>query len=294
MSGTEQAFVFDCAGDYLSAIIHRAPGAAARGVLVVVGGPQYRVGSHRQFVLLARTLAAAGLPTMRFDHRGMGDSEGEARDFERIDEDIRAAISAFFERQEGLREVVLWGLCDAASAALFYAHGDPRIAGLVLLNPWIRSERGLARSYLKHYYLTRLVAPELWRKIARGEFRAGESLRSLFAKLRVVLLPAPPAGSNHGPEASRANPASPPSQPLEARMADGLTRFTGRVLFILSGDDLTAGEFRDAVASSRRWRRLLRAPRVTRRDFPGANHTFSRAEWRAQVARWTVDWLEAW
>ena len=32
----------------------------ARGVLIVVGGPQYRVGSHRQFALLANHLAGQG------------------------------------------------------------------------------------------------------------------------------------------------------------------------------------------------------------------------------------------
>lgn len=54
------------------------------GLLMVVGGPQYRVGSHRQFVLLARDLAAAGIPVFPFDYRGMGDSTGQARDFEGI------------------------------------------------------------------------------------------------------------------------------------------------------------------------------------------------------------------
>jgi len=28
----------------------------------------------------------------------------------------------------------------AASAALFYAYRDPRVAGLVLVNPWVRTE----------------------------------------------------------------------------------------------------------------------------------------------------------
>ena len=37
-------------------------------VIVVVGGPQYRVGSHRQFVQLSRALASAGHATLRFDY----------------------------------------------------------------------------------------------------------------------------------------------------------------------------------------------------------------------------------
>jgi len=55
---------------------------AACGVLIVVGGPQYRVGSHRQFLLLSRRLAAEGHPVMRFDYRGMGDASGAMRGFE--------------------------------------------------------------------------------------------------------------------------------------------------------------------------------------------------------------------
>jgi uncharacterized protein len=77
-------------------------------------------------------------------------------------------------------------------------------------------------------------------------------------------------------------------------MQDGLRRFRGRVLLILSGNDFTAQEFKDLVAASRGWRRLLESARVTRRDLPGANHTFSRREWRDQVARWTESWVNSW
>jgi hypothetical protein len=74
-------------------------------------------------------------------------------------------------------------------------------------------------------------------------------------------------------------------------MEDGLRRFRGRVLLILSGKDLTADEFRGVVSRSERWTRLLADTRVTRRELAQANHTFSRREWRDQVARWTADWV---
>jgi alpha/beta superfamily hydrolase len=92
----------------------------ACGVLVVVGGPQYRVGSHRQFLLLSRRLASEGYPVMRFDYRGMGDGGGAMRSFEDVSADIGAAIEAFQRRCPSVRRIVLWGLCDAASAALLY------------------------------------------------------------------------------------------------------------------------------------------------------------------------------
>ena len=135
MTDNEHALTFDCEGESLVGILSGAGLPAGRGVLIVVGGPQYRVGSHRQFALLARHLAKHGVPTLRFDYRGMGDSDGEVRTFERVGEDIRCAIDRFFASVPGLKDVVIWGLCDAASAALFYAHQDARVSGLILLNP---------------------------------------------------------------------------------------------------------------------------------------------------------------
>jgi exosortase A-associated hydrolase 1 len=267
--------------------------------LVIVGGPQYRVGSHRQFVHLSRWLAQAGIPVFRFDYRGMGDSEGEAVDFEQIQQDIRAAVDHFSSQVPGLRRVVLWGLCDAASAALFYAHTDERVAGLVLLNPWVRTEEGIAKAYLKHYYLTRLVDPSFWRKVRRGEFDLSASIRSLTNLVSSAL------SSNKDPSAGKGTePASGPSAgpsehgdggtgPLPDRMLEGLRRYRGRVLMILSGDDITASEFKDVVNGSRRWRKQLRVAGVERKDIKEANHTFSRREWRDQVARWTEEWVKS-
>jgi hypothetical protein len=34
--------------------------------------------------------------------------------------------------------------------------------------------------------------------------------------------------------------------------------------------------------------------RVSRQSLPDADHTFSRPDWRDQVAHWTADWLRQW
>ena len=275
---TESAFVFPCQGEQLLGILHSGSPEVRRGVLIVVGGPQYRVGSHRQFLLLARRLALAGYPALRFDYRGMGDASGEQVCFEAIDADIEAALNTFFARCPQLDEVVIWGLCDAASAALFYAGRDNRVGGLVLLNPWVRTEAGEAQAYLRHYYLRRVLDPNLWRNIVRGRFSFSASLSSLFSFWRQ-------SQRRHEPQ---------DILPLPERMALGLERFNGQVLLILSGNDLTAAEFKDTVAASPRWQQLLGRPRVERRELAAANHTFSTRHWRDQVADWTLDWLEEW
>jgi uncharacterized protein len=69
----EEAITFACGDDQLLGILHHANGTPRRlGIVIVVGGPQYRVGSHRQFVLMSRAFAAEGYPVLRFDYRGNG------------------------------------------------------------------------------------------------------------------------------------------------------------------------------------------------------------------------------
>ena len=135
----EEPVVFSCEGDRLIGVLHRPNHPQTTGVVVVTGAPQYRIGSHRQYVLLGRRLAEAGFAVLRFDYRGMGDSEGEFVGFEGVEDDIRAAIDCFFEEVGELRRIALWGLCDGASAAAFYAALDRRVGALILINPWVRS-----------------------------------------------------------------------------------------------------------------------------------------------------------
>jgi exosortase A-associated hydrolase 1 len=287
MNARETSFAFACEGEALLGILHQPARPAGRGVLIIVGGPQYRVGSHRQFVLLARALAGAGIPAMRFDYRGMGDSSGLFGGFEQIDADIAAAIDAFSARWPDLEEVVLWGLCDAASAALFYAHKDPRVCGLVIVNPWIRTVSGEAKAYLKHYYVSRLMERAFWQKLVSGHFTFRASLRSLIDLLRKARSHGASGHASGLPESLAGHSAI----PLPLRMAEGLRRFAGPVLLIISGNDLTAREFEDAAAASPRWRDLLAAPRVSRKELSGADHTFSRYVWRQQVCKWTISWV---
>jgi exosortase A-associated hydrolase 1 len=275
----EQPLFFECGGEQLLGIVHQPDGAPLPvGLLLVVGGPQYRIGSHRQFVLLARAMAAAGVPVLRFDYRGMGDSSGAARDFEAIADDIRAAADSFFARQPGLERIVLWGLCDAATANAFYALGDRRVLGQVALNPWVRTSAGEAQAFIQHYYLARLLSRTFWRKVLALKFEPQAAARDFLDKLRQ---------SRRRPQ----SPSVPDQRPLPQRLREAQLAFTGPTLLILSGQDLTAREYEDRVAESPAWRRWLDDPRVELRRLEAADHTFSRAAWRDQVAAWTRDWI---
>ncbi len=290
MSSQERAVRIRCQGAWLYGILNIPQQPVARGVLIAVGGPQYRVGSHRQFVLLARYLAGCGIPVIRFDFRGMGDSDGQMRTFEHVGEDLRSAVDFFFGECAGLKDMVIWGLCDAASAALFYAHQDQRVSGLILLNPWVRTEQGIAKAYLKHYYLQRLFEWEFWKKLLGGKFNPLASIQSLYEFSRNSLQ----GGKNSAAPEKSIGSACDLTVPLPERMLDGLQRFTGKILIITSGNDLTAREFLDLVDSSADWQIAMRTRQTEIFHMENANHTFSTREWRDQVAELTRNRVLSW
>lgn len=277
--GAERGLAFACEGDWLYGVLHAPARPRRHGVLIVVGGPQVRTGSHRQFTLLARVLAAAGIPVLRFDYRGMGDSEGEPRAFDTAENDIRAAMDAFFAAVPGLEGVTLWGLCDGATASSLYAPGDARVRGLALLNPWVRTEEGAARATIRHYYGRRLLDPALWKKIAGGRFNYRGAAASFMSLASNAFGPKPQVAQ------ARAS--------LPDRMLASLQDFDGDVLVMLSGADLTAQEFSGLSSASSTWAQLLRGRRVTQKILPKADHTCSRPEWHDRICDWTCCWLLA-
>ena len=273
--------VFKCGGAPLIGIYHRGAVDARVGVVIIVGGPQYRVGSHRQFVLMARDLSSQGIPVFRFDYRGMGDSDSAARSFDAIDEDIRAAIDCFCAATKGLDKIVLLGLCDAASANLMYAAQDDRIRGLVLMNPWVRTPHGEAKAYLKHYYFQRFLQKSFWRKVVTGNFEFTHSIRQFLTSLQVSRSPGKVSGRNAGDQ----------SVGFLDRMLQGFQEFQRPILVIISGRDLTAQEFVDLCKENNNWGHCLRRPEVTIRHLPDADHTMSSREQLNSATAVTAGWI---
>jgi uncharacterized protein len=280
MNFEEHAFIFESNGEALVGVVAVPASAGRVGVLIIVGGPQYRVGSHRQFLLLARALARNGVPTLRFDCRGMGDSTGNMRSFDDIGPDIAVAIDTFHERCPELDRIVLWGLCDGASAALLYwqATLDPRIAGMVLLNPWVRSDASLAKTHIKHYYGQRLLEKDFWIKLLAGKVNFLRGMRGFMGNLVLARNAAERSSTTEAID-------------FQDRMAQGMRSFKGRMLLILSGRDLTAKEFLEHAQVSSHWSGLLDGADVDRHDLPEADHTFSLARWSQDVEARTLRWL---
>ena len=211
MNADQRALQFSCQGCSLVGVIDVPERPLPRGVLVISGGPQYRVGSHRHYTLLARLLAPRGIPVMRFDYRGMGDSEGEPRRFDGINDDIRAAVKEFSMQMPDMQEIVLWGVGDGATAAALYAHTDARVRGLVLLNPWAGGG-GAAHPNLLPNLLSRFGEIGFWKKV----------------------------GSRHAV-------AVDPEMPMPQRIIASLACFEGAALVVVGGADAIGREFADLM-----------------------------------------------
>ena len=286
----EAPIVFDCEGSALVGIVNWPDQPPLRGVIFVVAdGPQYRVGAQRQFVVLARAMQAQGYAALRFDYRGMGDSEGVHRGFMHVDSDIRAAVDALLTRAPSIKELVLWGECDSSAAVLFYANKDSRITGISIANPWVRTEESRAKTMVKHYYGQRLLQGHFWKKLITFEFDYRASLASLWRNILLMIKPGHQTGEGFEQTEEQAR-----AEPLPDRLEAGLRKFSGPVLLVLSGRDWIATEFLEVVASSPAWQELLAAKRVTRHEIAGADHSFSKREWRDELIRHNCQWMSTW
>jgi len=198
----------------------------ATGLLIVSGGNEVRAGAHRGMASLAARLAASGTPVFRYDRRGVGDSSGENRGFLESAPDI-AAAAATFAAETGIRRMVAFGNCDAATA-LAYFHGVAGIDALVLANPWVVESGGdlPPAAAIRARYAERLRDPRALVRLVRG----GVNLRKLSSGLSKVF-----AGKSEADSA------------LTERFIAALDGGATPITLVLASRDATALAFMDAI-----------------------------------------------
>ena len=269
----ERAITFTCQNNELLCILHAVDMPLETAVLIVVGGPQYRVGSHRQFVQMSRALAKNGISSLRFDYRGMGDSAGGKQEFDNISHDIEMAVDALMESNQKITQVVIWGLCDAASAAMIYAHKDSRVSALVMLNPWLRDTQSTGKTMVKHYYLQRLMSADFWKKLFTGNVNLGSSIGEAKGFVKDSM------AENNTDTGS-----------YQAQMQQGANAFSGPICLVLSGVDLTAKEFEQKAIDQEKWQSMFRTNTSIHR-IAAADHTFSSSPYKRQVEAITCEFV---
>ncbi|MEQ1687158.1 MAG: hydrolase 1, exosortase A system-associated [Sphingopyxis sp.] len=222
-----RALTFDVAGAACAATLDEAAGT--RGLLIVSGGNEIRAGAHRGMARLAAIVAADGYPVLRFDRRGIGDSEGNNGGFEASGPDIAAAVSLFRRECPHLSRISAFGNCDGASALALH-HAGAGIDALILANPWTidaQCSDGAPddtpalppAAAIRARYAAKLKDPREWWRLVSG----GVNVRKLARGLSAVR-------------------AATPSQ-LAARVASGIAAFGGQVRILVASRDGTAQAF---------------------------------------------------
>ncbi|TXC70845.1 hydrolase 1, exosortase A system-associated [Sphingomonas ginsenosidivorax] len=170
-----------CEGETLAATLDTAPGTT--GLLIVSGGNVIRCGAHRGMAMLAQRLAARGVPVLRYDRRGVGDSSGINGGFLSARPDLIAAAAAFRAAMPAVTRLVGFGNCDAASTLALFGR-DAGLDAVVLANPWLAKETDdlPPAAAIRARYSQRLRDPREWRRLLGG----GVNIRGVFRGLRKI------------------------------------------------------------------------------------------------------------
>ena len=165
----EQVLLLGPRKSLLGIVAQRVPPATDTGrpaILILNAGVVHRVGPSRMHVALARRLAALGYAAVRFDLSGIGDSERRPEVLNLLDAalaDIRETLDSL-ESSIQLRRAILVGVCSGADQAVVYAGSDPRVVGVVLVDPHIPR----TRQYYVRYYGSRLFRLGSWLNVLLG------------------------------------------------------------------------------------------------------------------------------
>ena len=177
---SEQAVLFGGRTSLVGIVTRAASAASAdRPAIVILNtGIIHRVGHHRMFVTMSRALGAVGYTVLRFDFSGIGDSDPRDDGLSLVDAcmaEIKEALD-WLEREGKASRMILVGLCSGADHAVLYGHTDPRIVGLVLMDPSIPP----TLRYYMHYIGQRLSQVRSWFNVLSGRSRTLRMLMQLM------------------------------------------------------------------------------------------------------------------
>ena len=269
---------------------------AAFAAVLLCPGVKTRVGPHRLYRKLSAPFLARGIPVLRVDFRGIGDSGGEWPDDSLADvyrmmelghcvDDARAALD-WIESSLGIRCCIVGGLCGAAMTALRLARDDSRVMALyaiglpVVLAGAAEKPAMSARELHSHrsVYLRKLFQPAAWLRLL--------SLKSDYRLLwRAV-----------ANKVTRRDAAPPPTTGLNPHAVECMQALlaSGRQGLLLFGErDPRRWDFEEKfLQPSAAWLEPYRS-QIQYSLVPAANHILGHPAAVAAATRLTEAWLDS-
>lgn len=287
---------FECEGETLIGIItspHSLSTVRTAVISLPAGGPQYRVGLARQMVKQSELMASHGIATLRFDYRGIGDSDGDFGGFDSVGPDIRAAINCIQEHLPSVKNIVLWGGCNAASAIMMNAWQYENVEGIVVSNPYLGVHDLSERAKWLHRR-RRILQLSFWKKLLSGGFGVTSKIRARLNKTsttKPVLSKVPQNTKNVQFEAAKSSQLQGKGEVLSV-MLEGLQKYSGRTLVILNDKSPQSAAFQVLVNSNRPWRQIFKTRKATLLPVSTNSDNKTSNSGESSVQQITIDWMK--
>jgi pimeloyl-ACP methyl ester carboxylesterase len=278
----ERSLTFGAGGGLVGTVVlPDAPGRGPSGVglLLFNAGVVHRIGPHRFNVRLARQLAARGIPSIRFDLAGHGDSAritGQRSFEDQAVIDVRAAMDALAAAAH-LDRFAIFGHCSGAYHGYATALADERVVGLMMFDAY---RYPTYKTHLYHF-LKGLREPHLARRflgfLRRGAGRLARWRRAPAGRI---------AAEHPRPELGRVN-----FIPSKSVFAEGLKVLLGRgvrIAMVYSGGEIRhynyRRQFHDTFAP------FGISDRIPVEFLPDSDHQASTLADQATLAHLILDW----
>ncbi len=165
-------------------------------IVMTNAGTVHRIGPHRIYVSMARAWAAIGFDVLRLDLSGIGDSPVAAGSDENLCYpktgvvDCQDAMTAL-EAKTGAKRFIVAGLCSGGDFAYQMGIKEPRVVGVVMMNPRTFGVNDLAvvDAYNgARYYQESFFKKDKWRKLLSGQVDVVRVAKMLAPKVKGVAL----------------------------------------------------------------------------------------------------------
>lgn len=263
------------------------------GIVFLNAGFTPRIGPNRLFVRLARLLAKLGYPSLRFDFSGLGDSSRATGIGKSANEgaEVRLAVDEL-QRMTGCRSILLFGLCSGTDHCLSVGPGDPRVVGMLLLDPFTyatwRSNLIVRWRRLRSRLSDEVVGR--WQRI-RQHLKQGTLMSKIRQRTSGVVGSVATDGRWEAEERIW----------NELRPKPSREEFASRLVSVLERDKRILIIYTNSVAEEHNYQGQLRHAHPELRRFmaidcvllPETDHTYSHLFMQEQLAETLTDWLES-